>query len=98
MFMRLVESSDPSEVTNYQASWHLRERLSLANALCLALQRTRGSNDGMPAGVTFSLLVRWVRERYPTNGPEVDPRDGLERMLVPIGDEHVMRNCARPRT
>lgn len=85
--MRLVESGDPGEVPRAEARRLLCERLALAAAVCHALQDDSGQLVSETSRAPLDMLRQWVREHYPTAGPETLVDDGLEQMRVPEGDE-----------
>lgn len=89
--MKLVASSDSADVPEQEARTLLCERLALAKAVCHALDDDRERLVSAPSRAALDLLRRWVRERYPTDGPETLVGDGLKQMHVPASDKILHR-------
>ncbi|GAA1434386.1 hypothetical protein GCM10009616_28660 [Microlunatus lacustris] len=88
--MRLIASSDPTAVPRAEAMRLIDERLVLATAVCAELDACGGNyTDDLPAAA-LRLLRRWVGNRYPGDGIETSPKDGLDEMIVPKEGEDKM--------
>jgi hypothetical protein len=99
--MRLVGSSDPSDVERDTAVRLLAERATLTRAICRELVETgSGFADRRPS-VAMSLLLRWIVETMPEclqyRGAagnlcvrEPRPSDGIDQMIVPAGCEDLL--------
>ena len=87
--MRLVDSSEPDAVGNADDLRLLCERLALANAVCHALDESGERLVDESSDAALGLLLDWVRQHCPTNGPETLVWDGLDEMRVPPGAEDV---------
>ncbi|HET9646618.1 MAG TPA: hypothetical protein VFP34_00095 [Microlunatus sp.] len=87
--MRLVASSDPGAVANFDAKSLICERLVLANAVCNALDSCGGNYAETLPRTALELLRRWVGARYEKD-VETHASDGLKEMIVPPGAEGLM--------
>ncbi len=87
--MRMIDSSEPGEVSRDQAMWLLYERVVLTTSVCRELRRCQGEYVDSRARAALDLLRRWIRDRYEFN-VETHAMDGLDKMVVPYGAEHLM--------
>lgn len=77
--MRLVDSSNPDDVTRHNVRAHYRQRLVLTASVCRELQRA-GENFlvGRPQSA-LELLGWWMREIYDLpEGASLDYAEGLD--------------------
>lgn len=87
--MRLIDSSEPGAVSRDQAMWLLHERVVLTTSVCRELRRCNGEYVDSRARAALDLLRRWIGAHWP---PELEThaKDGLDKMVVPYGAEHLM--------
>ena len=87
--MRLVASSEPDAVSNFEALELINERLVLANAVCAELEACEGSYASDLPATALGLLRRWVAAHYEAD-VTTHPKDGLDQMIVPPSAEERM--------
>jgi len=77
--LRLVESSNPDDVTRHNVRAHYTERLVLTASVCRELQREPDGFVGGRAEAALDLLNQWMRERYDLpKDRDVDYSHGLD--------------------
>lgn len=79
---RLVESSDPDQVSSHQVRAHYTQRLVLAAAVCQELKHADGEIVGRPQGA-LEVLAWWMRTSYDLpEGQDVKFNHGLDNPLL----------------
>jgi len=81
--MRIIESSVPGLVEKDRAMWLLAERAVLTSSVCNEEEARTGLYDRRPLAA-LRLLDQWIFDNY-------GKTDGLHKMAVPDGAEHLMQ-------
>lgn len=76
--LRLVESSNPDDVTRFQVRAHYEQRLVLVASACRELQRSPGAMVGGRPGAALRLLAWWLRAVYDLPEGDVNYWHGLD--------------------
>ncbi|MUL76453.1 hypothetical protein [Mycolicibacterium sp. CBMA 226] len=75
---RLVESSNPDEVTRFRVRAHYEQRLVLIASVCRELQRSPDRIAGGRPTAALSMLSWWMRTVYDLPSGDVNYRHGLD--------------------
>jgi hypothetical protein len=75
---KLVESSDPDEVSRFQVRAHYEQRLVLIASVCRELQRSPEHISGGRVRAALQMLAWWMRSVYDLPQGDVNYWHGLD--------------------